>query len=508
MTTVNNSKLAKNTLLLYVRMLLIMVVSLYTSRVVLAALGVDDFGIYNVVGGFVSMFSIVSASLTAGISRFITYELGRKDDGNLQEVFATSIFVQIVLGLIILFFAETVGLWFLNTRMNIASERMTAANWVFQCSVITFVINLLSVPYNAAIIAYEKMSAFAYISIVEAVVKLFIAFVVTWLSANQLIVYAVLILLSSVLVRVLYTSYCNRNFEKCRVKPKYNKKIFREIAAFSGWNFIGSTSGILRDQGVNVLLNIFCGTAVNAARGIATQVNCAVSNFSQNFLTAVNPQIIKNYAADQREQSFSLAFSAAKFAFFILLLPGVPLLLNTPLVLSIWLKEVPDYAAVFTQLSIIMVLSEVISLPLITIMLANGNIRMYQIVVGGIQLLNFPLSYLALKLGFAPESTYVIAIACSLLCLAMRLIMLRRQTGLSIGQYMKLVFFRVCLVSAIVSGVMIPLNRIFQCNFGGLVCSSLTSVVIVGLIVYLFGCTKGERSIVIAKVKQFMTKTK
>lgn len=508
MSIVDNSRLAKNTLFLYVRMLLIMVVSLYTSRVVLEALGVNDFGIYNVVGGFVSMFSIVSSSLTAGISRFITYELGRKDEGNIKEVFATSVFVQIVISLIILFLAETAGLWFLNVKMNIAPDRMTAANWVFQCSVITFIINLLSVPYNAAIIAYEKMSVFAYISIVEAVIKLTIAFIITWLSSNQLIIYSVLILASSVLIRILYTSYCNRNFEKCRVRPKYNKQIFRDIASFSGWNFIGATSGILRDQGVNVLLNLFCGTVVNAARGIATQVNNAVSSFAQNFLTAVNPQITKSYAAGDRQQSFELAFRAAKFSFFILLIPGVPILLNTPLILSIWLKEVPEYTSIFTQLALIMVLTDVISSPLITIMLANGNIRTYQIVVGGITLLNFPLSYLALRFGCTPQSTYVISIGCSLLCLAMRLIMLRRQTGLSIRHYMKSVFLRVCVVSALSAAIMIPLNRLFSYNFGGLLGSVALSVIVVCAIVGAFGCTKGERIAVITKVKEFLTKAK
>ena len=328
-TSANNKRIAKNTLLLYFRMLLIMAVTLYTSRVVLATLGVEDFGIYNVIGGVVAMFSVISGSLSSAISRFITYELGRGNKERLKVIFSSSVVIQVCLALLICILAELGGVWFLNNKMNIPMERMDAANWVLQCSIVTFMINLISVPYNAAIIAHERMKAFAYVSILEAILKLAVVFVLYLSSFDKLATYAVLLVAVAIIIRLIYGYYCKKHFEECKFHFVYDKSVLKDIGGFAGWNFIGSASGILRDQGGNIVINLFCGPAVNAARGIATQVQNAVYGFASNFMTALNPQITKNYAIGNRDYLMFLLYQGSRFSFYLLLLLSLPILLNT-----------------------------------------------------------------------------------------------------------------------------------------------------------------------------------
>lgn len=291
----NNKRIARNTLLLYFRMLFMMAVSLYTSRIVLNALGVEDFGLYNVVGGVVAMFSLLSGSLSTAISRFITYELGKGQQGNLNKIFSSAVTIQLILAGIIILFAELIGVWFLNTQMTIPASRLLASNWVFQISLLTFVINIISIPYNACIIAHEKMSAFAYISILEAMGKLITAYFITISPMDKLIFYSLLMCGIALLVRFTYGYYCKNHFYECNYHFSWDKQLLKQMFSFAGWNFIGTASAVLRDQGGNILINIFCGPIVNAARGIAFQVNNAVLGFVSNFMTALNPQITKSY---------------------------------------------------------------------------------------------------------------------------------------------------------------------------------------------------------------------
>ena len=370
-TSENNKRIAKNTLLLYFRMLLLMVVSLYTSRVTLAALGVEDYGIYNVVGGVVAMFSMLSGSLSAAISRFITFELGRGDKERLKTVFSTSVNIQIGLAIIIMVLAEIGGVWFLNCKMNIATERLLAANWVLQCSIITFMINLISVPYNAAIIAHERMSAFAYISILETVLKLLVVYLLYVTLYDRLIVYAVLLCLVAIALRLIYGIYCKRNFEECTYHFIYDKSILRSMTGFAGWNFIGVASGALRGQGVNIVINLFCGAAVNAARAISFQVNNAVNSFASNFMTAINPQITKSYASGNYGYMMQLIFQGARLSYYLLLFISLPLILEADTVLKLWLEEVPEHTTLFVQLILVFGMEEALSNPLITAMLAT-----------------------------------------------------------------------------------------------------------------------------------------
>ena len=490
----DNKRIAKNTTMLYFRMLFTMAVGLYTSRVVLERLGVNDYGIYNVVGGVVTMFSIVSASLSSAISRFLTFELGKGNISKLRVIFSTSLMIQLAIGLIVAVLVEGIGVWFLNAKMNIAPERLGAANWVLQCSLVTFIINMISLPYNASIIAHEKMQAFAYVSFLEAFLKLGIAFLLFVPLFDTLEYYAVLLVVSSAIVRWVYGLYCRRNFEECKFQRVFDKKLLKEMLSFSGWNFIGSTSGILRDQGVNIVMNIFCGTAVNAARGVAVQVNTIVSSFSNNFMIAVNPQIIKSYAIGELEHMFILSNRSSRFSYYLLFLISFPVILAAPYVLGIWLTVVPDHTVIFMRLILILGMSEALSLPLQFINQATGNIKLYQLTVGGLQLLNFPISYLALYFGMNPSITFVIAIIISQICMFARLGILHKTVRMSVESFLKDVYTNVMLVSIV--AVPIPLLYVAlnpADNFPSFMLSTVISLLCSIFSVLFVGCGKNER---------------
>lgn len=482
-------------------------VSLYTSRVVLSALGVEDFGIYNVVGGVVAMFTMISGSLSAAISRFITFELGNGNQEKLNTIFSTSVIIQLIIGIIIAILVETVGTWFLANKMVISADRLLAAKWVLQFSLITLIINLISVPYNAAIIAHERMSAFAYISIIEAVGKLAIAYFITIAPIDKLIFYAILMACVSLLVRFIYSVYCRRHFEECKFRWVFDKQLLKDMFGFAGWNFIGSSSALLRDQGGNMLLNILGGgPAVNAARGISTQVNNAIMQFSSSFMTALNPQITKSYASGDHKYMMTLMFQGARLSFYMLLMLSLPVIVSAPYVLELWLKDVPEYTIIFVRLVLIFGMCESISTPLITAMLATGNIRNYQIVVGGLQMMNLPLSYIMLKLGFFPPIVMVVAIFISMCCLASRLYMLRGMIGLSIRTYLKSVFFNV-LVVAVIAAIFPYFARVYiSDNFIGFIVVSLICVVSTFATIYFVGCKREERLFVNGKISQILNK--
>ena len=505
-TDSNNKRIAKNTLLLYFRMLFMMVVSLYTSRVILNALGVEDFGIYNVVGGVVAMFTVISGSLSAAISRFITYELGSGNQSKLNKIFSASVTIQLLLSLIIVILIEFVGVWFLNNKMTIPESRMTATNWVLQFSIVTFVINLISVPYNAAIISHERMSAFAYISILEVACKLAIAFLIMVSPMDKLVFYAILMCAVSIIIQLTYGYYCKRNFVECTYHFHWDVDILKKMFGFAGWNFIGASSAVLRDQGGNIVINLFFGPSVNAARGIANQVNSAIMGFVSNFMTALNPQITKSYASGDKQYMMTLIFQGARLSFYMLLLLSLPVLVNTHYILVIWLKLVPEHAVLFVQLILIFAMSESISNPLITAMLATGKIKKYQIVVGGLQLLNLPVSYVCLRFGCIPETVLVVAIVISQCCLAARLYMLRGMIGLSSIQYMKKVYLNIIVVALLAVAVPGLLSKYMEESFLTFVVLSLAAIVCTIIVEFYVGCNGKEREFVVDKVKNLKNK--
>ncbi len=506
MPTSNNKQIAKNTLLLYFRMLFLMAVSLYTSRVILDALGVEDFGIYNVVGGVVAMFNMLSGSLSAAITRFITFELGKGDADKLKRTFSSAVTIQIGLGLIMILLIESVGVWFLNVKMNIPAERMTAANWVLQFSLVTFFINLISVPYNAAIIAHERMSAFAYISILEAVGKLSIAFLILWNPFDRLVFYALLMMCVAIAVRLAYSQYCTKHFGECHYHFIWDKELLRRMFGFAGWNFIGAASGILRDQGGNIVINLFCGPAVNAARGVAVQVNGAISSFVQNFQTALNPQITKSYAAGDNEYMLKLLYQGARLSFYMLLLLSLPVLVNTHYILCLWLKEVPEHTTLFVQLILLFTMCESVSGPLITAMLATGRIRNYQLVVGGLQMLNLPISYILLRYGMIPETVVIVAISVSICCLIARLIMLRGMIGLSIYTFVHKVCLNVVVVTLLAA--LLPVWASFNTeeSFSRFIWLSTLCLITTMSAEYFVGCNRDERAMVRKQVGKLKNK--
>lgn len=500
----NNKRIAKNTLVLYVRMLFLMGVSLYTSRIVLEALGVSDFGIYNVVGGVVALMAVVSGSISAAISRYITFELGTGNRERLERIFATSVNILLVISGIILVVAETGGLWFINTKMVFPAGRLDAACWVFQLSILTFIINLISIPYNAAIISHEKMSAFAYISILEAVGKLAIAYLVMLDGVDRLILYAALMCVLAVIIRLVYMGYCGKHFPECHYRLIWDRPLMREMFGFAGWNFIGATSAVLRDQGGNVVVNLFYGTVVNAACGIAMQVNNAVTGFVTNFMTALNPQITKSYASGDREYMMTLVFQGARLSFYMLLLLSLPVLLSAHYLLSIWLTEVPGYAPLFVQLILLFAMSESISTPLITATLATGHIRNYQLIVGGLQLMNLPVAYLLLRAGFAPQWIYIVAIIISQCCLASRLVLLRGLIGLSVKKYLTRVYLNVIAVTLAAAVLPCVARYYLTENFINFVVITLLCALCTLGAVYFAGCNGGERKFVVEKVRKLL----
>ena len=446
--TDNNKRIAKNTLLLYIRMLFMMIVSLYTSRVILG------------------------------------------DQSKLNKIFSASVTIQILLSLIVVILIEIVGVWFLNSKMIIPADRILAANWVLQFSVVTFVINLISVPYNASIIAHEKMSAFAYISILEAIGKLIIAYLIVIAPMDKLVFYSILMCSVAIIIRFTYGYYCKRHFKECTYHFCWDKKLLKNMFGFAGWNFIGAASSVLRDQGGNVVINLFFGPSVNAAKGIAMQVNSAISGFVSNFMTALNPQITKSYASGNKDYMMALIFQGAKFSFYMWL----------------WLKLVPEHAVLFVRLTLLFAMSESISNPLITAMLATGRIRNYQIMVGGLQMLNLPISYIFLRLGCVPESVLFVAIFISQCCLVARLYMLRGMIGLSSVKYLKHVYLKVLMVMSTSAILPILLLKNINETFLSFLVISVVSILTTSISIFYIGCSKEERVFVWAKVSALCAK--
>ena len=505
-SNITTKRIAKNTMLLYGRMLFLMLISLYTSRVILNALGVEDYGIYNVVGGVVTMFSVLSGSLNAAIQRFITFELGTGNLNQLKKVFSSSVTIQIGIALLMIVIAETVGLWFVNYKMAIPEDRLIAANWCFQLSIITFAINLISVPYNAAIIAHEKMSAFAYISIIEAVGKLIVAWCITINPIDRLIFYAVMIALLAWGIRFLYTAYCKRNFEECTYRFIYDHNLLKNMLGFAGWNFFGAGSWQLMNQGVNLLINVFFGVTVNAARGIAVQVDNAVMQFVNNFTTAVNPQITKSYASGDYSYMFSLIFKGAKYSYFLLMFFAIPLIFEMRFVLHMWLGIVPNHAVEFARLALLASLIMVLSNTMITAMLATGDIKKYQIIVGGLGMLVFPLAWLFFYFGLPPETAYLSTIMiflCQLLC---RLKLLKGMIGLSPIEYIKNVLVKTISVSLL--AIIIPFLLIKTMDDGiiRLLLVGLSSVVVSVIAIWFIGINNAERLFFITSIKNFKSR--
>lgn len=505
-TSSNNKRIAKNTLLLYVRTLFIMLVTLYTSRVVLNTLGVSDYGIYNVVGGVVAMFGFINSSMASATQRYITFALGKGDLKRLQTVFSTALQIHFLIAALIVLLGETVGLWFLYEKMQIPADRMDAAFWVLQCSILSTVVMIISVPYNADIIAHEKMSAFAYISILEAVLKLAVVYALLLSPYDKLIFYAFLILAVQLLIRFCYNNYCHRHFFESKYKHIWDKSLFKEMTGFAGWSMFGNLASVLFGQGLNMLLNVFFGPVVNAARAVAVQVQSAIQQFVGNFQMALNPQITKTYAKGEMEEMHQLMFRSARFSFYLLFLLSLPVLFETNFILTIWLKTVPENTVTFLRIMICISLLYTLSNPLMVANQATGKVRKYQAICGSILLMILPISYVCLKLGCPAYSVFVVHFIMESITQIVRMVMLRPLIGIRVRDYFINIYKKVSFV--IIFSIIAPFF-VYE-NFNDtilrffVVC--IVCVLSVSTMVYTIGLSKSERVFVKEKVVVMVNK--
>lgn len=503
----NVKRLAKNTIFLYIRTFIVMLVSLYTSRVVLDALGIEDYGIYNVVGGIIIMFSVISASLSNSITRYITYELGKGNINKLKLIFSTSVNIQIIIALMIVTLTEIVGVWFINTEMNIPENRISAAFWVLQCSLFTFVIQLISLPYNAALIAHEKMDIFAYIGLLEAMLKLLCAYAIFIFNFDKLIIYAVCLTLSAIIIRVIYGIYCKKHFEECRYHISFDKSLIKEMSGFAGWNFLGTGAYLFNTQGVNILSNIFFGVTINAARGIAGQAEAGVRQFVGNFTTALNPQIIKSFAEKDYNTCFSIVRKGGKYSFFLMLFLFIPFVLEAEFILNIWLKEVPEYAVLFWQLAMLGTLVDLPGAPMTILAQATGKIKKFYIYMGGLGCLVLPISYILFKLGFPPSAAYWTYAIVYTYLVYIRLILLNKQIGFPIALFAKEVIIPILVVSLLSFILPLFLLKVMESGIIRFIFIGISSTLSISTSIMLFGMTKTEREKVIHFIKKKITKS-
>lgn len=450
----NNKRIAKNTALLYIRMLFQMLVGLYASRLVLQNLGIVDYGLYNVVGGVVAMFEFLNGSMGTATSRFLNFELGKNQNAvKLRQVFSTTLIIHTIIALIVVVLAETIGLWYIHHQLVCPDERMHAIDIVYQTTIIATVLSIISVPYNAAIVSHEKMGAFAYISIFEVSANLLIVYSLSFITYDHLITYSVLILALKSIVFYVYIHYCKRNFQETIGEWLFDKSLFKEMGSFALWIMNGSFAAVCYTQGLNLLLNAFFGPAVNAARGVAVQVQSKIVGFSSNFQTATKPQIIKSYASGDFDYMHKLIINTSKYSVLLLFLLSLPIILEIPFILKIWLKEVPKYTDTFVVLTLCVGIIESLRNPINTAIHATGNIKTFQIVEGTLSLMILPAAYVALKFGCSPISVFVVQIIGFVILQFVRLFLICPKIGMRIRDYILGVFFpciKVIIPSAII----------------------------------------------------------
>lgn len=494
--TSDNKRVAKNAFILYLRMFFTMGVTIYTSRVVLNALGVEDYGIHNVAGGLISMFTFVNSAMNSTCQRFLNFAMGKGDQAYVRKVFSTAIQLQVFLSLIVIILAETVGLWYLKEKMVIPYERRDAAMWVYQFSIATSLAGFIFVPYTSVIIAREKMSVFAYLSIVTVILRLTIAYLVKFSPWDKLKLYSVLLFVLALSIKLVYRWYCKRHYEEARYKKEIDKKLIGEMTGFAGWSFFGLFANVSCSQGVNLVLNLFFGPVVNAARGVANQVQLAVKEFVGSFQSAINPQITKTYANAEIDRMHGLMFRSAKFSFFLLWIITLPILLETSYLLTIWLKTVPDHAVIFTQLMLAVSLLYALSNPCLIATQATGKVKRYQLVSSMILILLLPVSYVLLKMGLPAYSVFIAQFVFELLTIIAQLLMLRKLVNIHLGVFLKKVVLPILSVIAISLVLPLLVRSLMQDGFLRLLLVVLASILSVGSVVFLIGFTKDERRFV------------
>jgi len=490
----DNKRIAKNTFFLYIRQLFILFVSLYTSRVVLQTLGIDDYGIYNVVGGFVSLFLMISSSFNLSTQRFITYSIGENNKIKVQQSFSASFLIHLSLALIVLLLSETIGLWFINNELNIPPHRSEAAFWVFQFSVFSLMLNIIQIPYNALIISYEKMNIFALISTLEVILKLLLVLTLINIQFDKLKLYALLMFLVSSIIILLNIFYCYKmHKEDIKITLAIHKSIFKKMVIFSTWTTFSSSAWILKGQGVNVIMNLFFGPAINAARGITSQITSIATNFMLNFQMASNPQITKSYATGNLTDMETLIFRSIKFSYYLLFIIFVPIFFEIETILDIWLVNPPEYTAIFCRIIIIELLIDSCTGPLKTGVRATGNIKKYSICEFSILILNIPLTYFLFSRGFQPYYAYIVSAFLTLLAVILRLYIGKTIIGFSVSSCLKNVFIPTVRVTIITTISCLLICHLLNKNMLNNIIFIILSFVFSVISIYIGGLSKNEK---------------
>lgn len=498
----NNKRIAKNTLILYVRMLFTVGISFYSTRLVLANLGVENYGIYNVIGGFVSMFYSVTTTMTQAVSRFLTFDLGKGDISKLQKSFSTSVNILLLMSVVVVLLAETVGLWFVNNKLSIAADRMVAANWIYQFSVFSFVLEMISVPYGASVISHEKMGTFAFVAVTKVLLTFGVALALAISPIDKLVFYGLLVFLVELAIQIMYWVYCRKNFEECRYSFKIEKAIFKDMFGFAGWNFFTTSSAMLSIEGVSILFNMSFGATINAARGIAAQVNGTIGAFFSNFEKAMQPQIIKSYAAKNYDYTKSLVFRGAKITYLLLFVVALPCILEANFFLSKWIKEIPPYAAVFVQLTLLNNLIEVMLHTNMTLNLATGKIRNYQLLLGIGHIFIFVGSYCVLKVTNSPVFAMAVTNVVNVIMIFPRIQITKDTLGITIDRFFREVLLRLASMSLISAAICILYMYFIEDGWLRFFSVCILSTLSIAIASYKIVFTQDERKIVVELVKK------
>ena len=504
-----NKRIARNTVFLSIRMVIVLVINLFTTRIVLNALGVVDYGVYNVVCGFVTMFAFLKSAMSHGLQRFYNYEFGKNGEEGANAVYCTSLYIQVTLAIIVIILVEVIGVWYIHNKMVIPSERMVAAEWIFQFAVLSFVLDIMQAPFSAAIIAHERLDFYAVVSVLDAILKLGIAFLIMIddIVADRLIVYGVLMGFVSLFNIILYLIYCKRHFPEIKFKFGLNKSLFKSMLGFSGWNLFGSFSGVMADQGINLVLNFFFGPVVNAARGIAMQINGAIHSFVINISMPVRPQVTQSYARGDLARTMNLTYSVSKIICAIIMMLAIPASLEINYLLKLWLGDgIPDHTASFTI--IILLTSMVTNLNWATsgVVHATGIMRDYQLWGSLLRAVSVPIAFVLLKKFDIPEIALLAVFVCQTMAHVVGLFIVRKLVNMSIKDYLLSVIFPIILVLVLSTLSLYFIHLLLPSGFMRLLIISLASIIVVGLLFYGFGFNASERKLVQSIYNSIRTK--
>lgn len=496
----NNNRIAKNTFYLYIRLVVTTIIGLYTSRVVLKVLGIDDFGLYNVVGGVISMLAALGSTMSIASFRFMSIELGRNNIEELKQVFNSSIIIHFFLAIILLILAETLGLWFITNKIVVPEGRLTSVLWAYQFSILTCIVMIISAPYNNCLLVHEKMNAYALFSMLEAILKLIIVFLLGIGGIDKLIEYSFLIFCVQLFMRVLYGFYCSKNFIETKFSWQYNQLQLKKMLSFTGWNFISILANIGYTEGLNILLNIFFGPAVNAARAITVQVESKIALFGRNIQEAINPQIMKSYGANNLKYMNQLITNSSRYSFFLLYVIAFPLFILTDKILFYWLETVPEHTTIFVRLIIFAVIINALQNPLITATNAIGKIKIYNIVLGLTLIGIIPIAYICLKLGAKAYIVFIIQIIFMIITLIIRVYFMVYLINFSVKLYIKQVLLSIFSILIISIPMYIFLELLPQESFIDFFIKGIFSFLLAILSIYFIGLNNDERIFIKSKI--------